>query len=99
MNILYCNELSGGFRGDTVHMAEVTSALSQMGHKVFFLGGDRPVSRVEGKIENQTPRWRALEIRILAWPLFNPVRSGLSVVGILRHEINIFLKTFEIDSC
>ena len=95
MNILFCDDLRmGSLVGWSVHAFEVISHLSQMGHGIVLLNGDYSRSNVGIEANHQLPLWRRLEIRLLQWPVFQPFRSELSILGLFRHEIYTFILAF-----
>jgi glycosyltransferase involved in cell wall biosynthesis len=94
MNILFCNRLKvGTLVGESVHIYEVMSHLSRMGHDVVSLGGDFLRNRAGAETSPEIPRWRRTEIRLLQWPVFRQFRSGLSALRFFWHEVYIFFST------
>jgi glycosyltransferase involved in cell wall biosynthesis len=94
MNILYCNHLRvRSLVGEAIHIYEVISHLARMGHDIVSLGGDLLRNQAGTEANLRIPVWRRIEIRLLQWPVFRPFRSELSVLGIFRHEVYIFLST------
>jgi len=77
-----------------VHAFEVTSRLSKMGHNVVFLNGGCSQNDIGAEATPRIPLWRRVEIRLLQWPVFQPFRSELSILGLFRHEIYIFILVF-----
>lgn len=92
VNILFCTHLRvRSLVGWRVHIYELISHLSRMGHDIVLLGGDCARNKVGTEANPQIPQWRRAEIRLLQWPVLRPFRSELSILGLLRHEVYIFL--------
>ena len=91
MHILACDNFrGGGVVSASVHIYEVISCLSEMGHDIALLSGDYARNKV-GKEDNPVePLWRRLEIRLGQWRVFWPFRGERALVGILRHEVYVF---------
>jgi len=94
MNILFCDDLRvRSLVGWSVHAFEVISRLSHMGHKVILLNRGYSQNDAGTEANPQIPLWRQVEIRMLRWPVFQPFRGELSMLGLFRHEIYVFFST------
>ena len=91
MNILYCNNFRAGkLEGASVHIYEVISRLSEMGHNITLLSGDYAQQKV-GKEDNESePLWKRIEKGLVQWRLFRTFNGELQLIGIFRYEIYIF---------
>jgi len=95
MDILFCDHLRvGSLAGASVHIYEVVSRLSKMGHNVVFLNGGCSQNGVGTKANPRIPLWRRAEIRLLQWPVFQPFRGEITVLWRFLRELYIFLLAF-----
>lgn len=91
MHILACDNFrAGSVVSWSVHIYEVISRLSEMGHDIALLSGDYVRNKV-GKEDNPVESlWRRMEKRLVQWRVFQPFRGELHLLGILRHEVYVF---------
>ena len=95
MRILACDNFqTGGVVSSSVHIHEVISRLSKMGHDIMLLNGEY-VQNELGKEHNPIESmWRRREKRLVQWRVFRQFRGELALLGIFRHEVYIFSSAF-----
>jgi glycosyltransferase involved in cell wall biosynthesis len=92
MKILACDNFqTGGGVGSSVHIHEVISRLSHMGHDITLLNGDHVGNKTTNESTSEDSLWRRIEKKLVRWRVFRPFRGELSLIGILRHEFYVFL--------
>ena len=93
MHILACDNFQGrNVVSESVHIHEVISRLSEMGHDIALLDGDDVRNKVMKENTPGDALWRRIEKRLVQ--VFRPFRGELSLIGILRHEVYIFFSAF-----
>ena len=91
MHILACDNLQGrNVVSASVHVHEVISHLSEMGHDIMLLSGEYSSNKTKEKANTIGSPWRRIEKRLVQWRLLWPFRGELSLIGILRHEVYLF---------
>ena len=95
MNILFCDPLKVRNLGTySVHIYELLSNLSKLGHNVVITDTDIPEKGDKTDIGQQSPLWKHIKNSLRSSLIYELLKGGVSTVrGILR-QIRIFLSAF-----
>jgi hypothetical protein len=92
MNILYCEQLNPGSLGtDSVHIYEIVTNLSKLGHNVVLMNSKHP--EVEPSLNiGRRSLWNRIAPIITQFPLVRPFRGELSIMWAFLREAYSFSK-------
>jgi glycosyltransferase involved in cell wall biosynthesis len=96
MKILYCESLKANNLATwSVHVFEVVSNLSRMGHEVVLLNNDPP--KFENYIDMRRKSWQdSLKQKIFKTRLIRPFTGYITIIALLFIEVKVFASAFRI---
>jgi glycosyltransferase involved in cell wall biosynthesis len=92
MKILFGDRFNvGNLAGETVHIYEIISQFSRMGHETVLLSGNIISNQMKISTKPAIPHREKAKIRIPQWLMSLPFRSELSLLGLFGDEAVVFI--------
>ncbi len=97
MNILFCDRLRPRSPdGQSIHIHEVLSGLSKIGHNIVPLNAGYAKDEVEGQTNTRPSAWTRIKSSVSQSRILKPIIGEITILWLFLYEIYIFISAFTI---